>query len=384
MKPPEGYKKAVSGQVCRLKKSIYGLKQASRQWNHELTKFLVQLGFIQSKHDYSLFVKNNNGIFTIALVYVDDILVTGNSTVDIQEVKQALDDKFTIKDLGLARYFLGIELCRTDKGTFLHQRKYILDLLTDAGLTASKPTLTPLPQYLKLSLNKGVPLKEPDKYRRLVGKLLYLSMTRPDISYAVQHLSQFISDPKDLHMQAATYLLRYLKGSVSKGLFYPVQPQFKIAGFSDADWASCLMTRKSLTGYCVFLGHALVSWKTKKQVTVSRSSTEAEYRSMAATTCELVWMAYLLKDLHIDVKIPITLFCDNKAAQQIAANPCYHERTKHLDIDSHFIRDKVQDGFVQTAYIPTNLQLADIMTKALGQNQHHYLSTTLGFQDLPT
>ncbi|XP_071700016.1 uncharacterized mitochondrial protein AtMg00810-like [Rutidosis leptorrhynchoides] len=306
MKPPQGYKKALPGQVCKLNKSLYGLKQ------------------------------------------VDDILISGNSEDDIVHIKKALDDKFTIKDLGLARYFLGIELFKTDKGTYLNQRKYILDLLADAGLSASKPTAAPLPQYLKLSLDKG-----------------------PDISYVVQHLSQFVSAPKDSHMQVATYLLRYLKGTISEGLFYPVQPNLQVAGFSDADWAYCLMTRKSLTGYCVFLSHTLVSWKTKKQITVSRSSTEAEYRSMPTTTCEFVWLAYLLKDLHIPVKVPITLFCDNKAAQQIAANPCFHERTKHLDIDSHFVCDKVQDGFIQTAYIPTHLQLADVMTKALGSLFEH-------------
>ena len=384
MKPPEGYTKALPGQVCKLNKSLYGLKQASRQWNQELSKFLSSLGYVQSKHDYSLFVKAKGESYTMALVYVDDILLTGNCPQEIADTKMALDKKFTIKDLGLARYFLGIEMCRTENGTYLHQRKYVLDLLKDAGLTAAKPTSFPLPQNLKLSLDKGAPISNPESYRRLVGRLLYLFMTRPDISYGVQHLSQFVSSPKEPHMQAALHLLRYLKGTISNGLFYPVQSNLKVAGFSDADWASCLMTRKSLTGYCIFLGHSLISWKTKKQATVSRSSTEAEYRSMATTTCELVWLTYLLKDLHIPVKVPITLFCDNKAAQQIAANPCYHERTKHLDIDCHFTRDKVQDGFLQTAYIPTNLQLADIMTKALGSVQHTFLSDKLGLQEVPT
>ncbi|GKE69504.1 uncharacterized mitochondrial protein-like protein [Tanacetum coccineum] len=150
-------------------------------------------------------------------------------------------------------------------------------------------------------------------------------MTRPDISYAVQHLSQFVSAPKDAHVQAAMHLLRYLKGIVPKGLFYPIQHHLQISRFTDADWASYLMTRRSLTGYCIFHGHSLVSWKTKKQPTVSRSSTEAKYKAMAATTCELLWLSYLLQDLNINVKLPVTLFCDTKAAQQIAANLCFHD-----------------------------------------------------------
>ncbi|GJW41586.1 retrovirus-related pol polyprotein from transposon TNT 1-94, partial [Tanacetum coccineum] len=159
-----------------------------------------------------------------------------------------------------------------------------LDLLNDAGLTVAKPVASTMPTNLNLSLGKGTLLSNPEVYRRLVGRLLYLTMTRPDISYVVQHLSQFAYAPTDLHMQAGLHLLRYLKGTVGKGLFYPVQPHLHITGFSDADWAACLMTKRSLTGYCVFLGHFLVSWKTKKQPTVFRSSTEAEYRAMAVTT----------------------------------------------------------------------------------------------------
>ncbi|GJU21465.1 retrovirus-related pol polyprotein from transposon TNT 1-94 [Tanacetum coccineum] len=187
------------------------------------------VGYEQSKHDYSLFVKQANGTFTAALVYVDDVLITGDSLAEILSLKAGLDHKFTIKDLGLDKYFLGIEICRTKEGTHLNQRKYILDLLTDVGLTAAKPNSSPLPTKLKLSLTKA---------------------------------------PKDAHLQAAIHLLKYLKGTVSKGLFYLVQPHLKITRFSDADWDSCLMTRKSLTGYCIFLGHSLVSWKTKKQATV--------------------------------------------------------------------------------------------------------------------
>ncbi|GJW70280.1 retrovirus-related pol polyprotein from transposon RE1 [Tanacetum coccineum] len=337
MVPPEAYTKAAPNQVCKLTRSLYGLKQASRQWNQELTKFLLANGYAQSKYDYSLFVKSNKGQFTAVLVYVDEVLITGNCTSEILSLKAALHNKFTIKDLGLAKYFLGIEICRTSAGTYLNQRKYILDLLTDTRLTAAKAKEFPLPTQLKLSLNKGNSLKDPCAYRRLVGRLLYLTMTRPDISYAVQHLSQFVSSPKDTHMQAALHLLKYLKGTVSKGLFYPIQSHLKLTGFSEMQiglLVSCLED--------------------------------------------------LLLDLKIPVKCPITLFCDNKSAQQIAATPCYHDRTKHLDLDCHFTRDKIQDGFLQTAYIPTQSQIADVMTKALRKLQHSYLSNKLGLVEPPT
>nr|XP_043633114.1 uncharacterized mitochondrial protein AtMg00810-like [Erigeron canadensis] len=343
----------------------------------------LSLGFTQSKHDYSLYVRSDNGKFLIALVYVEDVLLTGNNEEDIVSVKAALDAKFTIKDLGPATYFLGIEICRTANGTYLNQRKYILGLLKESGLTAAKPADTLFPSDIKLSLTSGKLLASAKSYRRLVRRLLYLTMTRPDISYPVQHLSQFVSNPTDEHMQAARHLLRYLKGTICEGLFYLVQQSLQLTWFSDADWASCVMTRRSLTGYCIFLGHSLISWKTKKQPTVSRSSTEAEYRSMAATTCELLWLSYLLTDLHVPVKLPITLFCDNKSAQLIAANPCFHERTKHLAIDVHFTRDKIEEGFLQTAHIPSKLQLAELMTKPLTHEQHSILSSKLGLSAPP-
>lgn len=170
MKPPEGYLKAKPGQVCKLIRSLYGLKQASRQWNFEFTKFLVSLGFVQSMHDYSLFTKKTSSDFTAALVYVDDVLLTGTSISEIEATKRALDEKFTRKDLGLAKYFLGLEICTSERGILVHQRKYILDILQDAGLTTTKPTSVPLPQDLKLCLGKGPPFEDVKSYRRLIGR----------------------------------------------------------------------------------------------------------------------------------------------------------------------------------------------------------------------
>lgn len=199
--------KFPQGKDCRLRKSLYGLKRASRQWNLDLTKCLQSLGFVQSKQDYSLFTRRLDCKFIAALVSVDDVLLTGDDHEGIQQVKQALDRAFTIKDLGFGRYFLGIEIAGSPHGTLLNQRKYIIDILPDVGLLGCKPAPSPLPTGLKLSIDSGDTLPNPEQYRRLIGRLLYLNLTRPDFSYAVQHLSQFLSAPKKPIMDAAVHVL---------------------------------------------------------------------------------------------------------------------------------------------------------------------------------
>ena len=216
---------------------------------------------------------------------------------------------------------------------FLHQRKYVMDILTDVGLLHAKTASTPMQRGHKFSTNSFL-MGEPERYRRLIGRLLYVTMTRPDITFVLQQLSQHISAPLEAHWDAALYLLRYLKLSPSTGIFISSINDIHLSAYCDADWASCSETRRSLTGYCIFLGPTLVSWKTKKQATISRSSTEADYRSLAFTVCELLWISYILRDFDITVSLPILISCDNQAALHIVANPIFHERTKHLDIDS--------------------------------------------------
>lgn len=251
MIPPLGYEKAKKGQVYKLC-SLYGLKQAGHQWNLELSMKLQLLGFDQSTTDYCLFVRNKAGSFIALLVYVDNLLITGNHEKGIAELKGKLHELFTIKDLGHARYFLGLEIIGKKEGMYINQRKYILDILTDVGLLGYKPTNVPFPRELKLSAEQGEPMSNPNRYRRLVGRLHYLNFTRPDISHAVQQLSQFVGSPTLLHWNAAIHVLRYLKGTPSKGLYFTANKNLQPLAYSDVGWASYLDTCCSMTGFCIF------------------------------------------------------------------------------------------------------------------------------------
>lgn len=261
---------------------------------------------------------------------------------------------------------LGIEVARTPEGIFLCQRKYTLDILKDTGYLASKPIDTPMDSKQKFANLDSPLLKDPTEYRRLVGRLIYLTITRPDIAYSLQTLSQYMSQPTEAHLNAAHRLLRFLKQSIGKGVFLSATTTLKLSAYCDSDWARCPDTKRSVTGYVVYLGDSLISWKSKKQPTVSRSSVEAEYRALAYNTCEVQWLLYLLKDLCIDHSFPAAIYTDSKSALCIAQNPVLHEKTKHIQIDYHFTREKLQEGIIKLIHIPTLQNTSDILTKPLG------------------
>ncbi|KAK2366753.1 putative mitochondrial protein [Trifolium repens] len=382
MTVPPGFKTSHPNQVCKLLKSLYGLKQASRQWNFKLTSALLKLGYWQSKSDYSLFVKHLDSKITILLVYVDDIVLAGNDLNEIDLVKSQLDNQFRIKDLGSLKFFLGLEVARSNKGISLSQRKYALELLDDAGLLACKPASTPMIPNLKLSATDSNLYSDPAAYRRLIGRMIYLTNTRPDLAFAVNRLSQFVSAPTEAHHAAAIHVLQYIKNSPGKGLYFAASSDLKLSTFSDSDWASCPDSRRSVTGYSVFIGPSLISWKSKKQPTISCSSSEAEYRALAFTTREIQWLIYILQDLKCENVGPVPLYCDSKSAIAIAQNPTFHERTKHIEIDCHLVREKLQSGVIQLVSVSSANNIADIHTKPLHPSVFHSLLSKLNLNDV--
>ncbi|CAM8944795.1 unnamed protein product [Rhodiola kirilowii] len=264
--PPGFYKSdKTKRKVCKLHKSLYGLKQASRQWFSKFSEALISYGFESSLNDYSLFTLTTQQGYIALLVYVDDIIITGTSQILIDQVKRFIDSKFKIKDLGTLRFFLGLEVARSHSGLFINQRKYALELIKDDGLLGYKPSSLPMDTKHKLSQSTSPVLEDPTKYRRPVGQLIYLTVMRPDLAYAVHVLSQYMHEPREDHLKAAHKVLRYLKLAPAQGLFYPANQHLTLKAYCDADWGACPITRRSVTGYSVLLRNCLISWKTKKQ-----------------------------------------------------------------------------------------------------------------------
>jgi len=363
---------------------LYDLCQAGRQWYTKLSTFLLSNNCSISAADHSLFLKYNNDKLTVILIYVDDLVLTSDDTEEINTIIASLHHHFMIKNLGNLTYFLGLEIARNSSGLHLSQRKYTLDLLHESGMLDFALVATPMTHTSRLSPDQGSPLDADAtfQYRRLLGRLIYLTNTRPDIAFVVYNLSQFISAPTTHPQQAVSRILCYLKGTPSEGLYFSHTSSLQLYGFSDFDWATCPTTRKSASGYSIYLGDSLISWKSKKKPTISRSSSEAEYRALATTTCELQWLSYLLQDLHLPLSESETLYRDNKYVLQIESNQVSHERTKHIEIDCHLVHEKLNSGILKLLPITSVMQVADIFTKPLASAQLSTLKSKLGLTNI--
>ncbi|GKA45943.1 retrovirus-related pol polyprotein from transposon TNT 1-94 [Tanacetum coccineum] len=258
--------------------------------------------------------------------------------------------------------------------------KYALELLKCGNVLNDKPVTVPIDPVVSLSLTDGDPLPDPSHYRTLVGKLIYLTITRPDISFVAQLLSKLSQAPRTTHMKALLKVLRYIKLCPSQGLHFILHNNLKLTAYCDSDWAACPITRRSV-GYAIFLGPCLISWSSKKQIVISRSSTEAEYRALADCTCEITWLQCLFKDLHLQISKPTPIYCDNASEIALASNPIQHARTKHIKIDCHFGRDKVKSNHIIPTFIPTRLQAADVLTKGIPKALHYKCLSKFGICD---
>ena len=351
--------------VFRLGRALYGLKQPPRAWFSKFSSTISQHGFSGSSFDTAIFLRRSGQGITILLLYVDDMIITGDDMQGIQDLKHFLSRQFEMKDLGPLNYFLGLEVSSSTDGYYLNQAKYTSDMISRASITDSKIVDTPIEYNCRLNSHDGELLFDATLYRQLVGSLIYLTVTRPDISYAVHVVSQFMAAPRSPYYAVVLRILRYLKGTIFDGLHFSSHSLLTLQAYSDADWAGDPTDRRSTTGYCFLLGDSLISWRSKKQTVVARSNTEAEYRALAATTTELILLCWLLQDLGVDCSAATKLHCDNRSAIQIAHNDVFHERTKHIEIDCHFIRHHLLQGTLTLQSVSFHHQLVDIFTKPL-------------------
>ncbi|KAL5581880.1 hypothetical protein UlMin_014322 [Ulmus minor] len=309
----------------------------------------------------------------LVLIYVDDMIVTGNDSSSMQFFVEKLHKKFALKDMGSLHHFLGIEVKRDDSGMYLTQSKYIDELLRRTHMENTSPCPTPAVVGKQCRAEEGEPLQNPTIYRSTLGALQYLTNTRLDLSFIVNSLSRHLQNPTTLHWQGVKRILRYLQGTHDMGLHIRYNNDILLTGFSDADWGCNLDDRRSVAGYCVFFGDYLVSWSSKKQNVVSRSSTESEYRALSNVACEIAWIQSLLCEISFPLPmIPVT-WCDNSSAGALAANPVYHARTKHVDINVHFIREKVLSKSIEVRFVPSHDQIADCLTKPLSHTRFQFL-----------
>uniref|UniRef100_A0A251S5S9 Putative reverse transcriptase, RNA-dependent DNA polymerase n=1 Tax=Helianthus annuus TaxID=4232 RepID=A0A251S5S9_HELAN len=317
MHQPMGFRDSqFPGHVCKLKKSLYGLKQAPRAWYQRFTDFVLLQGFKQSKSENSLFIYHHGQDTAYLLLYVDDIILTTFSDTLHRRIMNSLSGEFAMKDLGPLSHFLGISVTRTGDNMFLSHHSYAKDIIRRAAMDSCKPVATPVDTGSKLGANSSAPFHDPTTYRSLAGALQYLTFTRPDISYAVQQICMHMHSPSNDHWHALKRIIRYIQGTTDYGLYLNPAPTISLRAYTDADWAGCPDTRRSTSGYCVYLGDNLLSWSSKRQPSVSRSSAEAEYRGVANVVSEICWLRNLLLELN-QLLLKATSFTVTMSAQFI-------------------------------------------------------------------
>ncbi|KAJ9544052.1 hypothetical protein OSB04_023759 [Centaurea solstitialis] len=370
---PEGFvDPRFPDHVYALDKALYGLKQARRAWYETLTIYLLEAGYKKGIIDPTLFLRKSGDDLIIVQIYVDDIIFASTKPELCKEFEHTMKSQFQMSMMGELTFFLGLQVRQYPEGIFINQSKYVHDLLKRFDVVGSNSAATPMSRSFQMDADlsgKPVDLK---KYRAMIGSLLYLTASRPDIVFSTDVCARYQCDPRDSHLKAVKRILRYLKGTPDFGLWYPKGSSFELIGYTDSDHAGCKLDRKSTSGACQFLGNKLVSWSSRKQNCVSLSTAEAEYIAAACCCSQVLWMKTQLADFGYTMnRIPI--YCDSQSAIQITANPVQHSKTKHIDIRYHFIKDHVEKGNIELYFVESDLQLADLFTKAFDEKRHFFL-----------
>ena len=325
----------------------------------------------------TLYVKKEgmNGLVIVSL-YVDDMIYTGSSLTLISKFRDSMMNMFDMTDLGELKYFLGVEIVQNETRIFMSQKKYIEDTLKKFNMSGCKMASTPMNLNEKFSVNDETEMANAIVYRSLIGRLIYLTHSRLDITYAVGSLSRFMHKPSKHHLGAARRILRYLGGSKEYGIWFRKNDKFCL--YTDSDWAGSVDDRRSTSGHCFLIGTAAVSWSSKKQATVALSSTEAEYVAATTSACQAIWLRRLLSDLGEEQEHATSILCDSRSAVQLSRNPVFHCRTKHIEIKHHFVRELIEKGEVVLESCRTEEQVADLMTKSLPLSKHDEFCLQLG------
>lgn len=369
--------------VCKLNKTIYGLKQAGREWNAKLDSVLKSIGFKQCNSDSCVYTMNIKQQRNIIAVYVDDILLAISSEQLLNKIKQQISSEFAVVDKGPVSYYLGMEI-RCERNTIsVSHKQFICELLKEHGMAETRSCSTPLDpgqRFKRCTDCSGCSFVDTKRYQSLIGSLMYLGIsTRPDIAHSVSKLAQFNTNPHAEHLAAAKHILRYLFSTMNTKILFKRTGQNLVA-YADADWAGSCDERKSYTGYTFVLAGASITWESRKQQTVALSSTEAEYMALCAASKETVYLRNFLKELGFEnfVKGPTILYGDNISSQHLVKNPMYHAKTKHIDIKMHYVREVYNKNLIEIKYVPTDKNIADIFTKNLNKKKHMSLSNQLG------
>jgi hypothetical protein len=367
MKQPTGFiEPGKEHLVCKLKKCLYGTKQAARQWYLKIQSCMMKNGYKSCSADNCIFIKEAMGKISIIGIYVDDLIIACSSSDEVKSIIAFLKKSFSIKELGNLQYCLGVKVDRDRPNgqMFLSQKAYVERLVEKFGLTDCKPCYTPSSMEVLTKPEETWDLQYP--YREAIGSLMYLMLcTRPDIANALGCVAKYCDNYDQSHWIAVKRIIRYLNTTKNYRLTYGIGKKNGLECYADASWGSDLDTRRSTTGYITKLDGNLISWKSQRQPTVATSSTEAEYMSLTAAVQEVIWLKRMLSNLKVYSKSKVVIFQDNQGAIALAKNPIFHQRTKHIDIKYHFVREQVESKEFELVYVPTTMMQADFMTKNL-------------------